>query len=325
MSSKQENIPVLTEVYAVNEQPVLTPAFFEFAMEQLKPQLEKALIEASLTHQNNTIKQEILDELRPSLTQEFQTQIASGLQDAQQDLIKNTGDFLDRTKADLATELPQMYQVRAEIFQADTVEKLAKLQEASIAALREEFEQQIPQLESNLIEKVNARLLDLQTATIEKVTDALQQQISDFHEATLEKMRQDLSRDLPEIYQSIIQQAKQDLAEQLSSLQEDASQELGVKINETLPSIYALASTQVKTDLFAEISEFAQSTKQDFEAALKGEVPELERLLKDRIHEAFANELPTMRQEISAQVNGEIEAMISSVRLVTLFHQGDPS
>ena len=136
---------------------------------------------------------------------------------------------------------------------------------------------------------------------------------------------QDLSRDLPVIYQSIIEQAKQTLANQLISLQEDASQELGIKMNETLPSIYALASMQIKTDLFAEMSGFAQATKQDFETALKGELPELEQLLKDRIHEAFANELPTMRQEISAQVNDEIEAMISSVRLVTSHRNSNQS
>ena len=32
MASEQENIPVLTQVYAATEQPVLTPAFFEFAI-----------------------------------------------------------------------------------------------------------------------------------------------------------------------------------------------------------------------------------------------------------------------------------------------------
>jgi len=43
-------------------------------------------------------------------------------------------------------------------------------------------------------------------------------------------------------------------------------------------------------------------------------------MLKDRIHESFVDELPIMRQEISAQVNREIEAMISAVRLVTDYH-----
>ena len=317
MVSKQKDIPVLTEVYAAAEQPVLPPAFFEFAMAQLKPQLEKALSEAALTHQNEIIKQEMLDDLRPSLSRDFEVQITNSLEATQQSLIQDTTDFIDKIKADLATEVPQMYQACAKIFQVDTLEKLGKLQQESILALRDEFEQVMPQLEGALIEKVNARLLDLQTSTIERVTDTLQQKVAEFHEATLEKMRQDLVRDLPEIYQTIIVQAKEALADQLSSLQEDASQELGIKMNETLPSIYALASMQIKTDLFAEMSGFAQTTKQDFENALRGEVPELEQLIKDRIHQAFADELPIMRQEISAQVNGEIESMIRSVRLVT--------
>lgn len=317
MVSKQKDIPVLTEVYASAEQPVLPPAFFEFAMAQLKPQLEKALSEAALTHQNEIIKQEILDDLRPSLSRDFEVQITNSLEATQQSLIQDTTDFIDKIKADLATEVPQMYQARAEIFQADTLEKLAKLQSESILALREEFEKVIPQLENNLLEKVNARLMELQKATIQKVTDDLQQQIANSHLATLEKMRQDLARDLPEIYENIIEQAKKTLTDQLSSLQEDASQELGIKMNETLPSIYALASMQVKTDLLAEMTEFAKTTKQDFESGLKGELPELEQMLKDRIRDAFANEMPIMRQDISMQVNNEIESMIRSVRLVT--------
>ncbi len=323
MASKQKSIPVLTEVYSASDQLVLTPAFFEFAMAQLKPHLENALVEAALTHQNMLIKEEILEELRPALGQDFQSQIAISLEAAQQSLMRDTSDFLDRAKADLATEIPQMYQVRAEIFQADMAEKLAKLQADTLVALRDEFAHLTPQLEISLIDKVNVRLNDLQTATIEKVTDALQHQIAEFHEATLEKMRQDLARDLPEIYQSIITQAKLALAQELNTLKEDASQELGMKMGETLPSIYELASNQVKTDLFAEMTAFAQTTQQDFENALKGEVPVLEQLLKDRIHEAFANELPTMRQQISAQVNGEIDAMIRSVRLVTAHQQDD--
>ena len=66
-----------------------------------------------------------------------------------------------------------------------------------------------------------------------------------------------------------------------------------------------------------------KATKFDFETALKGEVPELEQLLKERIHEAFAGELPLMRQEISTQVNEEIEALIKSVRLVVGTNQQD--
>ena len=317
MVSKQKDIPVLTEVYAAAEQPVLPPAFFEFAMAQLKPQLEKALSEAALTHQNEIIKQEMLDDLRPSLSRDFEVQITNSLEATQQSLIQDTTDFINKIKADLATEVPQMYQARAEIFQADTLEKLAKLQSESILALREEFEKVIPQLENNLLEKVNARLMELQKATIQKVTHDLQQQIANSHLATLEKMRQDLARDLPEIYENIIEQAKKTLTDQLSSLQEDASQELGIKMNETLPSIYALASMQVKTDLLAEMTEFAKTTKQDFESGLKGELPELEQMLKDRIRDAFANEMPIMRRDISMQVNNEIESMIRSVRLVT--------
>lgn len=321
MASKNKDIPVLTEVYGASEHPALSPAFFEYVLGQLKPRIDEEIAEASLNHQNEKLKYEILDDLRPALSNEFQLQITTSLATYHQNLMDEMVNFLDKTKADLATEVPRIYHASAEIFQVDITEKLAALQEQSLLGLREEFAQVEPQLESELIEKVNVHLTDLQTSTIEKVTDILQQKISDFHEVTLDKMREDLALELPVIFQSVLEQGKLALEQQLNSLQEDASQELGNKIHETLPSIYSLASMQVKTELLAEMTEFAKTTKDSFEAGLKGDLPELEQLLKDRVREAFENELPTMRQEISAQVNNEIEAMIRSVRLVTSRHQ----
>ena len=64
MTSEQESIPVLTQIYVGSEPPVLSPAFFEFAMAQLKPFLDKAITEAAIENQKETIKNEILDELR---------------------------------------------------------------------------------------------------------------------------------------------------------------------------------------------------------------------------------------------------------------------
>ena len=148
MALKQKNIPGLTEIYEATEQQALTPVFFEFAMAQLKPLLEDALAEAALKHQNTEIKQAILDELRPALNQELQQQINDSLQQSQQSLVREMGDFLDKTKADLATEIPQIYQARAEIFQAEMTDQLAQLQVQTIASLRAEFEQLMPQLEN---------------------------------------------------------------------------------------------------------------------------------------------------------------------------------
>jgi hypothetical protein len=167
MANEKNSIPVLTEVYrGAQTPPVLSPAFFEYAMVQLKPYMDKALAES--------------------------------LEAAKQNFLMEMNSRIDKTKADLATEIPQMYQLRAEIFQADLDRQLMRIQETAIAAMQN----------------------------------------------------------------------------------------------------------------------FADSTQRNFEVALKGEVPELEALMKQRIHEAFTAELPNMRQEISARVNGEIEALIHSVRLV---------
>ncbi len=323
MTSEQESIPVLTQIYVGSEPPVLSPAFFEFAMAQLKPFLDKAITEAAIENQKETIKNEILDELRSPLVQQFNEETVNALEITKQSLIRDTGDFLDKTKADLTTEIPKMYQVRAKIFQAELIETYTKLQEQSILQLSTQFERLMPQLEIAMVEKVNGRLLDLQTLAIEKITGGLQEKITDFHQKAIEKIHHDLLHDLPMIYESIVEKANQDLAEQLKQLQEEASQVLSQKMYETLPSIYELASAQIKTDLFTEMSQFAKATKFDFETALKGEVPELEQLLKERIHEAFAGELPLMRQEISTQVNEEIEALIKSVRLVVGTNQQD--
>lgn len=307
MVSEQESIPVLTQVYVGTELPVLSPAFFEFAMTQLKPLLDKAIADAVITNQKETIKNEILEDLAPRITQLLNEEMAK--------IIKDVGNFLDKTKADLTTEIPQMYQMRAEMFQTELIDSYSKLQDDFVFRLLSHFEQLMPKLETDVVERVGLNLSDLQTSALVKFTDVLEVKVAKLHQIA-DKIHQDLMRDLPMFYKNIIERANQDLAEHLKQLQEEANLVLSIKMNETLPSIYELASAQIKTDLFAEMRQFAKTTQLDFEAALKGEVPELERLLKDRIHQAFAEELPIMRQEISTQVNSEIEALISSVRLV---------
>jgi hypothetical protein len=316
MASEQESIPVLTQVYVGTEPPVLSPAFFEFAMTQLKPLLDKAIADAVITNKKETIKNEILEDLVPRITQLLNEEMAKILKDAKQSLIQDAGNFLDKTKADLTTEIPQMYQLRAEMFQSELIDSYSKLQDDFVLRLLNHFEKLMPQLETDVAERVGVNLSDLQTSALLKITDLLEVKVAELHQIAADKIHQDLMRDLPMFYKNIIEKAYQDLAEHLKQLQEEANLVLSIKMNETLPSIYELASAQIKTDLFAEMTQFAKTTQLDFETAMKGEVPELEQLLKERIHQAFAGELPVMRQEISTQVNSEIEALIRSVRLV---------
>ena len=316
MASEQESIPVLTQVYVGTEPPVLSPAFFEFAMTQLKPLLDKAIADAVITNEKETIKNEILEDLVPRITQLLNEEMAKILKDAKQSLIQDAGNFLDKTKADLTTEIPQMYQLRAEMFQSELIDSYSKLQDDFVLRLLNHFEKLMPQLETDVAERVGVNLSDLQTSALLKITDLLEVKVAELHQIAADKIHQDLMRDLPMFYKNIIEKANQDLAEHLKQLQEEANLVLSIKMNETLPSIYELASAQIKTDLFAEMTQFAKTTQLDFEAAMKGEVPELEQLLKERIHQAFAGELPVMRQEISTKVNSEIEALIRSVRLV---------
>ena len=316
MASEQESIPVLTQVYVGTEPPVLSPAFFEFAMTQLKPLLDKAIADAVITNKKETIKNEILEDLVPRITQLLNEEMAKILKDAKQSLIQDAGNFLDKTKADLTTEIPQMYQLRAEMFQSELIDSYSKLQDDFVLRLLNHFEKLMPQLETDVAERVGVNLSDLQTSALLKITDLLEVKVAELHQIAADKIHQDLMRDLPMFYKNIIEKANQDLAEHLKQLQEEANLVLSIKMNETLPSIYELASAQIKTDLFAEMTQFAKTTQLDFETAMKGEVPELEQLLKERIHQAFAGELPVMRQEISTQVNSEIEVLIRSVRLV---------
>lgn len=135
MDDKNNEIPVLTEVYGSEPvQPVLSPAFFEYAIAQLKPHLDKA--------------------------------IAESLVDAQQKILEESTNFADKTKADLATEIPLMYQARAEIFQADLNAQLMQIQEQALAEMRALVEQtkqdfeaamkgEVPELEQLLKDRVH--------------------------------------------------------------------------------------------------------------------------------------------------------------------------
>ncbi|NBQ84679.1 MAG: hypothetical protein EBU03_00960 [Methylophilaceae bacterium] len=80
-------------------------------------------------------------------------------------------------------------------------------------------------------------------------------------------------------------------------------------LDKALMEAQARLIPQLENDLFDKVSARLQSSV----ATLSHE----DVLLKRKIHQAFADELPAIRQDISDRVNAEIEALIQSVRLVT--------
>ena len=93
----EDKIPVLTEVYKPKKGDTLdvTPGLVAKVTAQVKPRLESEIADF------------VLEELRAELKK------------AHSDVISSTQDFVDKTKANLKTELPSMYQESVKLSQID--------------------------------------------------------------------------------------------------------------------------------------------------------------------------------------------------------------
>ena len=84
--------------------------------------------------------------IKNTVSQELSQAVTS----AEQSLRQNTANFVDKTKADLATELPALLHASAAIIKTDIEQTLSELQAQGIANVQENLTLALPAMEQTL-------------------------------------------------------------------------------------------------------------------------------------------------------------------------------
>ncbi len=294
---QDEEIPLLTDVHAVSKNAADKPM-------RLSADLIVGIIEQ--------IKPQLVAEIKQTLAQE----IDLAIRNVQQALMQNTINFVDKAKADLATEIPKMLHTNTSIIKADLDTELNKMQQDTIADVQAKLMQNLPLLESLLKSQLQTSVAGLETTAVENATHLLQKEMGQLHDNLLIEHQANLTQELSAKYQELMQQTHSELNAYLETLQAQSQQQLENKLGDTFPVLYQGLSDELGATLKRDFEGLAQNASQDFLQLLNAKLPAVEQVLANKVQEVLDAELPRIEQKIKGNIEIEVEKLLGSVRLV---------
>ena len=259
-----KKIPLLTEVYQpkpsetqkpkLDDAILITPEFIARVTGHVRPRLEAEITQSVLVS--------VRDALRKDLLQDLQAEIKN----AQLAVETNTSNFVDKAKADLKTELPQMYQGSAELVFKSLSEKIAVLQTEAITTLDASLTQVTEQSLHVATEALHSTLAGLQAETSAQITHDLNQEMQALQAKSLDHQQSVLRQEMTGIFEATSLEAKADLQQQLAGLQAEALLQMRTTFTEAMPSIYTNAIQEQEEEIVAKISQNLNLEMQAFQA-----------------------------------------------------------
>ena len=290
-----KKIPLLTDVYQPkphveintefetkprrDEATLITPELIARIAAHIKPRLEADLAK--------TVTENVRQALKAELLQELQDEVIN----TQASIESRTVDFVDKTKADLKTELPRMYQATADLVYNSLEQKVTDLQanadlihgeleqkistvQTNAGSVYNSIEQKIAELQTSAVSKADAMLLDgMQTAVqnanaqIGVNVEALQAELSAslmqavnaemdaFQTQSISQHQTQLGQEFTAAFQALNQNAQADLQEQARTLQADALGEMRTNFIAAMPDIYTGAVAEQQEAITQQISQ----------------------------------------------------------------------
>ena len=234
----------------------------------------------------------------------------------QQQAVDDTLAYVDKARANLATEIPRLMHTNADIIKTDLENTLSQMQAQAASELNEKFTASLPGLQEKLAEQLQSTLADLEKITVDNATQALQEKTSQLRENIFTEHKASLAQELAAIYKALTQHTQTELSVYLDSLQTQSQQELQQKLGDTFPALYQNLSNELTATLKADFTVLAENAKKDFIQGLSADLPVAEQALTNKVHEILEVEVLRIEQNMTASIKAEIEKMIESVRLV---------
>lgn len=330
-TQKDSKIPLLTEVYqpklraegqsialetrAPEMRPVtqtrqndptlgITPEFISRVTGHVRPRLEAEITQSVLDSVRESIKKEVIAELKAEVNK---TQLS---------IEANTADFIDRTKADLKTELPRMYQASADLVHVNLADKIASMQTEAVTkfdVLLNDIMQISAQAASDQV-KSHAQALQVDTSA--QMAQALNNEMQHFQAETLNIHQAQLGEQLNSMFDSISQNAKDDMLHQMQMIQAEALAQMNATFNEAMPSIYAAAADEIKTKFAQEMTEQSQQVRESFLTTINADLPAVQEVLQENIQQILASALPTLENDLRKQLTTELNDLLLKVKFV---------
>ncbi len=315
-SSSDSKIPVLTEVYQpktraepqLNRQadPTLgiTPEFISRVISHVRPRLEADITQSVLENLRDALKKDLIKDLQAEVAK-TKLSIEGGV-----------GDFVDKTKADLKTELPRMYQASADLVHASLQERIVLLQTDVVTKVDRLLTDVMQTSAQAATAEIDTHIEALKTEASQNVVNDLTQKMQAFHDTSLQQQQTQAHEALTNVYQDISQQASQALQQHMQTIQDEALTQVRTDLNAALPDIYTAAVSEVKSKFVEEMDTQTLALKQDFLTAVNGDLPSVQEVLRDNIQQILAGALPALEQDLRLQLTDELQQLLLKVKFV---------
>ena len=303
----ENKIPVLTEVYkpkqsSKSNQPAeapleITAELVAKVTSQVKPRLEAEITDF------------VLDELRAEIKK------------ARNEIISSTQDFVDKSKADLKTELPNMYQESVKLAQVNLTEKfadlhvdasakfdtsLAEIADAAAQAAQVEIETRVAQsFEQNMVEfqpkalSVNQSLLEKQLEKFgEEAQLALTEKLQAFQEQAAAKHASELNDSLNAIQKTVNETAEQALRAELGAMQERLKDSHQKQLGESLDGFLQIKGEAAEKELLQKMQEYQENLRIDHQEQLSEEMATALKTIAQRVEESTLEQTDIMETQV---------------------------
>jgi hypothetical protein len=263
-----KKIPLLTEVYQPkpaaepefdskprrDDAALITPELITRIAAHIKPRLEADIARAVTESVREALKAELLQALQDEVIQ------------TQASIEARTVDFVDKTKADLKTELPRMYQASAELVYSGLEEKIAELQTDAVSRADALLSDGMQAAVQHASAQINVNVEALRTEVSAQIMRDINTEMTAFQSQVIANHQAQLEQTLTDLLQSLNQNANANLQVQASVLQAEALAEMRANFIEAMPEIYTAVVAEQQDAFTQEISQQLFEDSQAYQA-----------------------------------------------------------
>lgn len=232
----EDKIPVLTEVYKpkpaskveVSQTSEVSADLVAKVTAQVRPRLESEITEF------------VLDELKTEIKK------------AHHDVIASTQSFVDKTKADLKTELPQMYQESVKLAQVDIdAMKKTVLDEAQIELRNEmiEFQETVIREHQQQINEALAGIAKRAEESASEQIGIMHSRVGTLQQEAFTKLKQEFVVEKDTMLSAATDEIKTTFSSQINDGQEKLKESIEASLNKAIPGMESRLRAQLVTEL----------------------------------------------------------------------------
>ena len=260
-----KKIPLLTEVYQPKpnaelesksrraEATLITPELIARIAAHIKPRLEADIAK--------TVTESVRDALEQDLVKVIKDEILT----LQASIEARTVDFVDKTKADLKTDLPRMYQASANTVFNNLSEILSDLQTDTISKFDTTLSERMQTAVNTANTQIGSQVEAIQADASARIMQDINQQLSVFQAQSLGNHQALLDQEMQQVFESTQHKGNVELQENLQAMQSEAIAQMRATFIEAMPAIYTAAVAEQQEAITTQIGERLNQEMQAFQ------------------------------------------------------------